>query len=404
MPNQTGTVTSTSDTLGIAADASLLDFSIGGEQVRSQQRRCKTPSIDWLAVINMNAFHRFDVSLLRILEHSSPASNLRFSPDAEVIATVCEASVHIFDLKTGAKLNTLSQNKFFTRNERIRSICFSPDGKHIATSNEGGRIHMWSRQEQKLCLEFANGPSRVLALSFSSDGNSLVSVSENAITTHDITLRRMINAVKLPFQADGTHASQIAISPNCKFVAACYPGDPVTYIKVWETTTGMVALEKELWYCLHGQLTFSPASDEIMYASQTLGMWRSSIGVVTDGMGDSKSNVVEPRAPEPPFQYAPVGFAVCGPDGEWIIPGGLSCPSEAVILRGAADGESQFILWGPQRMSTLTSNISGLASNALAVISNSVVYSVAHASRCAGGVFAISGSDFNRVWIWQYKM
>jgi hypothetical protein len=48
--------------------------------------------------------------------------------------------------------------------------------------------------------------------------------------------------------------------------------------------------------------------------------------------------------------------------------------------------------------------MAGHTGNAPNVVSNSVVHAIAHALLTAGGVFAISGSDLNRMRIWQYKI
>lgn len=341
--------------------------------MKSQRSRCKTPAADWLCVVNMNALGRFDISLLHILEHSSRVDVMDFSPDAQVIATVCEASVYIFDLKTGAKLNTLSQDKFFTRNERISSICFSPDAKYIATGNDGGGINIWSMPEQKLCFEFIDHRDQVLAVRFSQDGNAVASMSSKAIRIHDITLNRMVYAtnVKMPFHLSRDAMSGFAISPNWKFFAIYSRSGyniGVT-LKVWEAETEIVVLEKELSDSSYGQLSFSPTSDEIIYASPQFGVWRSNIGVV-DTISNSKSSaVVDPADPKPHVQVPPSiplpHYFALSSDGAWMI----SADSGVVNLWSTA-GEHELILWGPEQKSVLTSNMASHTSSPACVISH----------------------------------
>lgn len=92
---------------------------------------------DWHAIFNPRVMRRLDVDLVHNLVHQSVVCCVRFSHDGKYVATGCNRSAQIFDVVSGQQVCHLTDN---TTNQDgdlyIRSVCFSPDGRYLATGAE----------------------------------------------------------------------------------------------------------------------------------------------------------------------------------------------------------------------------------------------------------------------------
>jgi WD40 repeat protein len=105
---------------------------------------------------------------------AQPDTKVVFSSDLS-IAVTDRGAVH--EVATGRRLNRL----VFDDDREARAIAISPDGRTLATGHEGAQIVLWSLPEGvRAKVVKPKGPpteyDAVLALSFSGDGKTLVSV------------------------------------------------------------------------------------------------------------------------------------------------------------------------------------------------------------------------------------
>lgn len=92
---------------------------------------------DWHAVFNPRVKRRLDVDLVHNLPHQSVVCCVRFSHDGRYVATGCNRSAQIFDVQTGQQVCHLQDNSTNQDGDLyIRSVCFSPDSKFLATGAE----------------------------------------------------------------------------------------------------------------------------------------------------------------------------------------------------------------------------------------------------------------------------
>ena len=84
---------------------------------------------------------------------------VQFSADGEYLATACEWTAQIYDTKTGAKIwfgpflvdgplaltSSLLHSGLVHGTMSIYSVCFSPDGKLLATGADDGVVRVSSR-------------------------------------------------------------------------------------------------------------------------------------------------------------------------------------------------------------------------------------------------------------------
>jgi len=101
---------------------------------------------DWYAVFNPRARRVLDVDLIHNLPHQSVVCCVRFSADGRFVATGCNRSAQIFDVETGAPVCHLQDSSLPEDGDLyIRSVCFSPDGRYLATGAEDKVIRVSTR-------------------------------------------------------------------------------------------------------------------------------------------------------------------------------------------------------------------------------------------------------------------
>jgi len=118
----------------------------------------------------------------------------------------------------------------------IRSVCFSPDGKLLATGAEDKQIRIWDIATKTIRQNFVGHQQEIYSLDFSKDGRVIVSGSGDKTA-------RVWN------MADGSHqtlsiiepdsvdagVTSVAISPDGRHVAA---GSLDTIVRIWDVATG----------------------------------------------------------------------------------------------------------------------------------------------------------------------
>ena len=106
---------------------------------RSQKRE----GPDWFAVFNPRIQRVLDVDLVHNLPHESVVCCVRFSLDGRYVATGCNRSAQIFEVSTGNQVTKLQDESVDKDGDLyIRSVCFSPDGKYLATGAEDKQIRV----------------------------------------------------------------------------------------------------------------------------------------------------------------------------------------------------------------------------------------------------------------------
>jgi len=98
---------------------------------------------DWFAIFNPKVPRLLDVDLVHTLEHNSVVCCVRFSQDGKFVATGCNRSAQIYDVKSGTIVSRLQDETVDRDGDLyIRSVCFSPDGRYLATGAEDKQIRV----------------------------------------------------------------------------------------------------------------------------------------------------------------------------------------------------------------------------------------------------------------------
>lgn len=210
------------------------------------------------------AFKRdLDVEMMQSLDHSSVVCCVKFSRNNEYIATGCNKTTQVFDVKTGALIAKLiddnsasnasgdgdqdaengpengvngAANSAATNANGdlyIRSVCFSPDGKLLATGAEDKLIRIWDLATKRIIKILRGHEQDIYSLDFFPDGDRLVSGSGDR-TVRIWDLRSAQCSLTLSIE-DGV--TTVAVSPNGRLIAA---GSLDKTVRVWDSSTGFL--------------------------------------------------------------------------------------------------------------------------------------------------------------------
>jgi glucose repression regulatory protein TUP1 len=231
----------------------------------------KKQKLDYYVLYNP-AFERdLDVEMIHSLDHSSVVCCVRFSKDGKFIATGCNKTTQVFNVETGelvAKLIDDNNSNDVDNKENggsggsgssgsgngsgngsgsgeesaptttngdlyIRSVCFSPDGKLLATGAEDKLIRIWDLTTKRIIKILRGHEQDIYSLDFFPDGNRLVSGSGDR-TVRIWDLRSSQCSLTLSIE-DGV--TTVAVSPDGQLIAA---GSLDRTVRVWDSTTGFL--------------------------------------------------------------------------------------------------------------------------------------------------------------------
>lgn len=117
----------------------------------------KHDGVDWFAVFNPRIRRVLDVDIMHNLAHESVVCCVRFSLDGRYVATGCNRSAQIFEVSSGRQITKLQDESVDKDGDLyIRSVCFSPDGKYLATGAEDKQIRVSITQRDNYSYSYTN--------------------------------------------------------------------------------------------------------------------------------------------------------------------------------------------------------------------------------------------------------
>lgn len=247
--------------------------ALGDLEVDAVAPHNKKTGSDWYAIFNPGVQRVLDVDLVHSLNHESVVCCVRFSHDGKYVATGCNRSAQIFDVQTGEKVCILEDHNAqdMSADLYIRSVCFSPDGRFLATGAEDKLIRVWDIQTRSIRNHFSGHEQDIYSLDFARDGRTIASGSgDRTVRLWDI--ESGAETLTLTIE-DGV--TTVAISPDAAFVAA---GSLDKSVRVWDIRTGLLVerLEgpdghKDSVY----SVAFSPNGKDLVSGSldRTIKMW-----------------------------------------------------------------------------------------------------------------------------------
>lgn len=248
-----------------------------------------------------------------LIGHTGTVWSLDFSKDGQrLVSGSNDGTVRIWNVAERTTALTISQahkpNPAAPRSGGVLSVCFSPDGKSIATAGDDGTAKIWDAQSGELQFEIPikNIVSQAI---YTLDGKSLA-VASGELKVWDISREAGLTI-------DAQSFPTIAVSPDGKtLVSAGEESNRKTsrenrdYLKLFEMTTGReLAVSTASHEILVTDVRFSPDGKRIASCSRdrTIKTWDAkSLRLLT---------MIEAR--EAVFQSLS-----WSPDGHWIVGGG----------------------------------------------------------------------------------
>ncbi|KAI9790347.1 MAG: general transcription repressor [Peltula sp. TS41687] len=326
---------------------------------------------DWYAVFNPQVQRALDVDLVHTLQHDSVVCCVRFSLDGKYVATGCNRAAQIFDVATGSKVSYLEDATVDKDGDLyIRSVCFSPDGRYLATGAEDKQIRVWDIPSRTIKHTFSGHEQDIYSLDYSRTGRHIASGSgDRTVRLWDVEAGHNVMTFTIE---DGV--TTVAISPDGRYVAA---GSLDKSVRVWDTTTGN-SVERLDGVDGHRDsvysVAFAPNGRDLVSGSldKTIKLWELQPRNNATGVGIRGGRCIRTFEGHKDFVLS----VALTPDGQWV-------------LSGSKDRGVQF--WDPR---------SGSAQLMLQGHKNSVI-SVAPSP--TGNLFATGSGDM-RARIWRFDV
>lgn len=340
---------------------------------------------DYYLVYNPNIPKKVDVSLVHSFDHTSVVCCVSFSKDGKFLATGCNKLTQVFSVETGdlvARLNdesTASTNGSYdtdTGDLYIRSVCFSPDGKFLATGAEDKIIRIWDLATRTIVKYLKGHEQDIYSLDFFPDGKRLVSGSgDRTVRIWDVFNGQCSLTLSIE---DGV--TTVAVSPDGSLIAA---GSLDRTVRVWDANKGYLVerLDSSNEFG-NGHMdsvysvTFTNQGKEIASGSldRTIKLWTLK-DLDKQPSSVSKSNCEVTYVGHKDFVLS----VCCTPDDEFILSGSKD---RGVIMWDKESGEPYIMLQGHR---------------------NSVIsVSVSPVINSNGGYFATGSGDCKaRIWKWE---
>ncbi|KAF8131852.1 WD40-repeat-containing domain protein, partial [Boletus edulis] len=281
---------------------------------------------DWFATFNPKVKRVLDVALVHTLKHDSVVCCVRFSVNGRFLATGCNFTAQIYDIKTGAKTCVLFHGEITrTGDMYIRSVCFSPDGKYLATGADDKQIRIWDIAKKRIRHVLDGHRAVIYSLGFSPDGRFVVSGSGD----ETVRVWDMVDSSSKAFTlndpdplGDIGQLASVAISPNGQLVGA---GSTDAVIRIWDVVTGSLVGRLSG----HGDSVYSVAFTRdgkgLLSGSvdKTLKYWNLTYGAKDAANGPGKQELKEASQCTMDFtghrDY--VMSVAVSHDGRWVVSG-----------------------------------------------------------------------------------
>ena len=317
---------------------------------------------DWFALYNPRSPRSLNISLVFQVNYERQMSCVRFSKDGLWLATGGAHGTQIFSMRTRTISCTLTD-----RGKYINSVCFSPDGKYLATVASDGlnqvnasHVHhelltvglvfwgtdipsilpsqIWDIARKCIHHTYKGGCGPV---NFSHDGSFIVSSSPGGtIQIWNMNTRKS----KVLLINDGVRISKVAISPDDRFVAVA-SNDKV--VCIWDIATGTLVDRLIGHDAMVLSVAFMPDGKGLVSCSQdhTLKYWELSASLRgTHETGGQFSKCMRDFI----GHRSTVTCVAISHDGQWIT----SCSTDCGVQFWDKHGHTHLTLQGHHSVGT----------------------------------------------------
>ncbi|KAL9065694.1 MAG: hypothetical protein Q9157_007389 [Trypethelium eluteriae] len=217
-----------------APTPSDVDDMLGNLQLDDVSEHYKTIGDDWHCIYNPRYLRELDVKPVHTFIHQSVVTCICFSWDGFFVATGSKRSTQIFNVVTGQLCMSLVDNYLPKYNDlSIQSVCFSSDGRDLATGADDGIVRIWQVPVGRIRYRLMGHTQDIRSVDFAKNA-SIVALGSGdckvrlwSTTTGQLQMTLSVRA----------RINSVAISDNGRWVAA---GLLDNSARVWDTSTGVL--------------------------------------------------------------------------------------------------------------------------------------------------------------------
>jgi len=163
----------------------------------------------------------------RFERHILCVNSVCFSPDGRYIASGCDNTIRLWNVRTGREVR-----RFEGHTNYVTSVCFSPDGRYIASGSGDRTISLWDVRTGEEVRRFEGHTDKVTSVCFSPDGRYIASGSDDStISLWDVRTGREVRR----FEGHTHYVTSVYFSPDGRYIAS---GSEDRTIRLWDVRTG----------------------------------------------------------------------------------------------------------------------------------------------------------------------
>ena len=205
-----------------------------------------------------------------LVRASGVEMNVRYSPDGRFFAIGSNTVPRLYDARTGDVVRT-----FEGRGSHARVLCFSPDGRSLATGSWHEMVRLWDVATGQETSCFQGHTSKVTCVAFSPDGKRIVSSSyrgDATVRVWDVSTGKQLGAMEPVSQGSATWC--VAFSPTSDTVAV---GDDHGQLTLWDAATFALRQQVQASHEAVRALAYSPIAPVLATGGGggTIQLWHS---------------------------------------------------------------------------------------------------------------------------------
>ena len=199
----------------------------------SVQEKFQQQGDDWFAIHNPRLPRQLDIDLLHAFSHSRAIYSVKFNHNGTSVAICSDGIVNIFDVESGRSLAVLENPAGVDRNIYVRDICFSPDGRYLASGGEDANLQLWDVRERELVRQYTGHSKDIYAIDYARNGLSIASASGDCtVKLWDPTANDLRHTL---FLEKGQGCTSVVFSHDSTLLAA---GAVDNTVHIWNAATG----------------------------------------------------------------------------------------------------------------------------------------------------------------------
>jgi WD40 repeat protein len=255
---------------------------------------------------------------LSLQGHTGNVHRVCWSPDGKRLASASEdGTVKVWDGRTGQEQLTLKGHQAW-----VFGVCFSPDGKRLASASWDRTVKVWDGQTGQEQLTLRGHTQFVYSVCFSPDGKRLASASgDRPVKVWDAQTGQQ----QLTLQGHTNGVVSVCFSPDGHCLATASADQTV---KVWDAQTGQQQLTLQ-GHTGVASVCFSPDGKRLATA-----FWDGTVKVWDGQTGQEQLTLKERSALVQGVCFSPDGQRLATAASSDVTVWDAQTGQEALILKG----------------------------------------------------------------------